>query len=215
MRRPSVLLADDHQIVLAAFTRLLESTCDVVGTVTDGQAVVKAAGELKPDLVLLDVGLPHLNGLDACLRIRQQVRRTRVIVLTMDEDPEVAAEAMRRGASGYLLKSSPPAELFDAIREVFDGRTYISPRIASEPAGVFVSRARTTGGGGLTLREREVLQLLAEGKSMKAAATLLGVTPRTIAFHKYTMMNRLGLKTGAALIQHAVAIGLVTARSST
>jgi len=209
-----VLLADDHQIVLAAFTRLLESTCDVVGTVTDGRAVVKAAGELQPDLVLLDVGLPHLNGLDACLRIRQQVRRTRVIVLTMDEDPEVAAEAMRRGASGYLLKSSPPAELFEAIREVFDGRTYVSPRIASEPAGVFVARARTTGGG-LTLREREVLQLLAEGKSMKEAAMLLGVTPRTIAFHKYTMMHRLGLTSGAALIQHAVAIKLVGARTST
>jgi DNA-binding NarL/FixJ family response regulator len=214
MRRPAVLLADDHTLVLEAFKRLLESTCEVVGAVTDGHALVKATLALKPDLVLVDVGMPRLNGLDACERIHQESPRTKVIVLTMSEDRDVAAEAMRRGASGYLLKSSPPAELFEAIGHVLRGGRYISAGVAEEPASVFVARAEKSKIGGLSLREREVLQLLAEGHSMKEAADLLGVTPRTIAFHKYTMMDRLGLKTGAELVQHAVAIGLVTGRRS-
>ena len=212
MRRPAVLLADDHTLVLEAFKRLLEPTCDVVGTVTDGHALVKATETLKPDLVLVDVGMPRLNGLDACERVLEESPRTKVIILTMSDDRDVAAEAMRRGASGYLLKSSPPAELFEAIGQVLGGQKYISAVIAEEPAGVFVARAGKSKIGGLSLREREVLQLLAEGRSMKEAADLLGVTPRTIAFHKYAMMDRLGLKTGAELVQHAVAIGLVTSR---
>ena len=133
MRRPTVLLADDHAMLLEAFKKLLESSYDVVGTVTDGQALVKAAEELKPDVILVDVAMPHLNGLDACERIRQRVPRAKVIFLTMDEDPHTAAEAIRRGASGYLLKASAASELFDAIREVLSGKIYVAPAIAKGP----------------------------------------------------------------------------------
>jgi DNA-binding NarL/FixJ family response regulator len=209
MRRPTVLLADDHTLLLDAFRKLLEGTCDVVGTVTDGHTLVKAAEELEPDVILVDVAMPHLNGLDACERIRQRVPRTKVIFLTMDEDPDTAAEAMRRGASGYLLKASAASELFEAIGQVLDGKIYVAPSIARGPVGVFVSHAERGKGSGLTLRQREVLQLLAEGKSMKEAADILEVTPRTIAFHKYSMMEHLGLKTTAELVQHAVTLGLV------
>ena len=216
MARPRVLLADDHMMLLEAFEKLLESTCDVVGTVTDGHALVKAAEELKPDLILVDVAMPKLNGLDACERIRQRMPRAKLLFLTMDDDPDTAAEAIRRGASGYLLKASAVSELFEAIREVLDGRIYVTPTIAKGPPGVFVSHAEKGKGIGLTLRQREVLQLLAEGKSMKEAADILNVTPRTIAFHKYSMMEHLGFKTTAQLIQHAVALGLVSGgRSAT
>jgi DNA-binding NarL/FixJ family response regulator len=212
MKRPTVLLADDHQVVLAAFARLLEPSCTVVGTVADGQALLTAAETLKPDLVLVDLGMPHLNGLDACSRLRERSPRTRIVVLTMNEDPDVAAEALSRGAAGYVLKSCPPGELFTAIDDVLAGRTYLTPAIACEPARVFAARVRSSRGTEITGREREVLQLLAEGKSMKEAAGILGVTARTIAFHKYTMMRRLNLRTGAQLVQHAVAIGIVSTR---
>ena len=214
MPRPTVLLADDHAMLLEAFKTLLESRYDVVGTVVDGQALVKAAGELKPDVILADVAMPHLNGLDACERIRQHVPRAKVIVLTMDEDPDTAAEAIRRGASGYLLKAAAASELFEAMEQVLSGKIYIAPAIAKGPAGVFVAQAEKGKSSGLSLRQREVLQLLAEGKSMKEAADILHITPRTIAFHKYSMMEQLGFKTGADLIQHAVALGLVTGRHS-
>ena len=168
--------------------------------------------ELKPDVILADVAMPHLNGLDACERIRQHLPRAKVIFLTMDEDPDTAAEAIRRGASGYLLKASAASELFDAIQQVLSGKIYVASAIAKGPAGVFVSHAEKGQSSGLTLRQREVLQLLAEGKSMKEAADILGITPRTIAFHKYSMMEQLGFKTGAELIQHAVSLGLVSGR---
>jgi DNA-binding NarL/FixJ family response regulator len=197
-------------MLLEAFKKLLESTYDVVGTATDGHALVKAAEELKPDVILVDVAMPHLNGLDACERIRQRMPRAKLIFLTMDEDPDTAAEAIRRGASGYLLKASAASELFEAIRQVLGGRIYVTPTIARGPSGVFVSHAEKGKGSGLTLRQREVLQLLAEGKSMKEAADILKVTPRTIAFHKYSMMEHLGFKKTAQLIQHAVALGLVS-----
>ena len=170
MPRPRILLADDHTLLLEAFKKLLESTYDVVGTATDGHALVKAAEELKPDVILVDVAMPHLNGLDACERVRQRVPRAKLVFLTMNDDPDTAAEAIRRGASGYLLKVSAPSELFEAIRHVLGGRTYVTPAIAKGPVGVFVARAEKGKGSGLTLRQREVLQLLAEGKSMKEAA---------------------------------------------
>jgi DNA-binding NarL/FixJ family response regulator len=198
--------------VLEAFRRLLEPRCDVVGSVTDGRSLIEAADLHRPDLILVDVSMPQLNGLDACERIRQRLPGARLIVLTMTEDPDTAAEAIRRGASGYLLKSSPARELFEAIEHVLGGRTYVSPAVADGPTGVFVERAHRQKTGGLSLREREVLQLLAEGRSMKDAAGMLGVTPRTIAFHKYTMMQRLGLRTGAELVQHAMVLGLVARR---
>src|SRR5262252_5796893 len=210
MTRPRVLIADDHAILLDAFRKLLEPQYDVVGTVTDGQALVKAAEALKPDVILADISMPRLNGLDAGERLRNRVPKAKLLFLTVSEDPDVAAEAIRRGAAGYLLKKSASAELFEALRAVLRGRTYVTPAIAKEPTAVFVSTAKRAGPArNLGLRQREVLQLLAEGKSMKEAADVLGVTPRTIAFHKYTMMEQLGLKSGAELVQHAVKLGLV------
>ena len=212
MSRTTILLGDDHTMLLEALTKLLEPSFDVVGTATDGQALVQAAEGLKPAVVLVDVSMPHLGGLDACERILQRTPRTKVIFLTMNEDPDIAAEAVRRGASGYVLKASAASELFEAIREALNGRIYVTPAIARGPVGVFVANAERGAGRGLTLRQREVLQLLAEGKSMKEAADILSVTPRTIAFHKYSMMEALGFKTTAELIRHAVTLGLVTER---
>jgi DNA-binding NarL/FixJ family response regulator len=210
MPRRRILLADDHAVVLDAFRTLLEPQYDVVGTVTDGQALVRAARDLAPDVILLDLMMPGLNGLDAIERIRQHLPRARIVVLTMSEDPDVASEAIRRGASGFVIKCAGASELFAAITEVLAGRTYVSEQVAAGPSGVFASGALRNTPAGLTLRQREVLQLLAEGKSMKEAAHVLDVTPRTIAFHKYSMMEQLGLRTTAELVQHAVALGLVS-----
>jgi DNA-binding NarL/FixJ family response regulator len=178
--------------------------------VTDGQALVRAARDLAPDVILVDLMMPGLNGLDAIERIRQHLPRARIVVLTMSEDPDVASEAIRRGASGFVIKCAGASELFAAITEVLAGRPYVSEQVAAGPSGVFVSGALRNTPAGLTLRQREVLQLLAEGKSMKEAAHVLDVTPRTIAFHKYSMMEQLGLRTTAELVQHAVALGLVS-----
>lgn len=212
MTRARVLIADDHTILLDAFKRLLEPEYDVVGAVTDGQALVQAAEALKPDVVLADISMPLMNGLDAAERLRVQLPDAKLVFLTVSEDLQVAAEAIRRGASGYVLKKSASAELFEALRQVLRGRTYITPAIARESALDFVLEAKRSGPvRSLSVRQREVLQLLAEGKSMKEAADILGVAPRTIAFHKYSMIEQLGLKNGAELVQYAVKLGLVAA----
>jgi DNA-binding NarL/FixJ family response regulator len=214
MNRPRILIADDHAILLDAFKKLLETDYDVVGTVTDGQALVKAAEQLKPDVILADISMPRLNGLDAGERLRERAPDAKLLYLTVNEDPDIAAEAIRRGAAGFLLKKCASAELFQAIRHVLAGQTYISPSITKLPAAVFVGEAkRRERPSGLSLRQREVLQLLAEGKSMKEAAGILGVAPRTIAFHKYAMMEQLGLKTSAELVQYAVTLGLIAGRT--
>jgi DNA-binding NarL/FixJ family response regulator len=205
-----VLLADDHAILLDAFRKLLEPTYAIVGAVTDGRALVESAHRLKPDVIVADISMPQLNGLDACEELTGQLPDTRLVFLTVNEDPDVAAEAVRRGAAGYLLKKSAASELFKALECVLAGRFYITPLVTSEPMAVFIARAQRSGGRQkLSLRQREVLQLLAEGRSMKEAADLLNLSPRTIAFHKYTMMAQLGLKTGAELVQYAVQLGLV------
>ena len=208
--RPRLLLADDHVLLLEAFKRLLESQYEIVGTVTDGHALIEAAKRLKPDVIMTDVSMPRLNGLDACEELTDRFPDTRLIFLTVNEDPDIAAEAVRRGAAGYLLKKSTASELFTALERVLDGRSYITPLISSEPMAVFIARAQRGGEKQtLSLRQREVLQLLAEGRSMKEAADVLKLSTRTIAFHKYTMMEQLGLKTGAELVRHAVRLGLV------
>lgn len=210
MKKPRILLADDHGLLLEAFSRLLSPAYDVVATVTDGRALVEATLKLQPDLVVADIGMPQLNGLDAVELLRSKLPNTRVIFLTVNEDPDMAAEAIRRGALGYLLKKSAATELFAAIREALAGRHYITPLVRHDPIKLFVSRAgHAHRKSDLTLRQREVLQLLAEGRSMKEAADILKVTPRTIAFHKYSMMAQLGFRTGAELVQHAVHLGLV------
>jgi DNA-binding NarL/FixJ family response regulator len=210
MARHRIVIADDHKLVLEAFTNLLSPVHDVVAAVGDGQSLVRATVDLAPDVVLVDITMPQLNGLDAIERVKSERPRVRVIVLTMEEDADTAADAIRRGASGYVLKSSESAELFTAIEEAMAGRVYVSETVARGPSSHFAAEAaRGARGTALTLRQREVLQLLAEGMPMKQAADRLGVTPRTIAFHKYSMMEQLGLRTTAELVQHAVTLGLV------
>lgn len=213
--RARVLLADDHSILLDAFKRLLEPAYAVVGAVTDGRALIEAARRLKPDVIVADISMPMLNGLDACERLTTELPDTRVVFLTVNEDPDIAAEAMRRGAAGYLLKKVVAAELFAALERVMEGRFYVTPLVSREPIAQFIARAREGGPSHkLSLRQREVLQLLAEGRSMKEAADALKLSPRTIAFHKYAMMDQLGFKTSAELVQFAVKLGLVGSGSA-
>ena len=209
MNRTRVLLADDHVILLEALKKLIEPTCIVVGTAQDGRTLVAMAEKLRPDVVIADINMPNLNGLEACERLIKKLPGTKVIFLTVNEDAESAEEAVRRGASGYLLKKAAATELFKALQNVMAGRVYITPLVSREPIGIFVSRAKShTHQEPLTLRQREVLQLLAEGKSMKEAANVLNVTPRTIAFHKYSMMEHLGITRNSELVRYATQSGL-------
>jgi DNA-binding NarL/FixJ family response regulator len=205
MMHRRLLLADDHTLVIEAFKKLLEPDYTVVGAVSDGRALLAAAAELKPDVIVLDVAMPLLNGLDAARQLKKTMPLVKLVFLTMNEDPNVANEAFRAGASGYLLKTSAASELSTAINEVLCGRSYVTPAITE---GILESFIRQPGDDRdvpqLSLRQREVLQLLAEGHSMKQAAKVLNVTPRTVAFHKYRMMEQLSLKNSAALIRYAV-----------
>jgi len=204
MGKPRVLLADDHALILGAFEKLLAGECDIVGQVGDGRALVAAVETLNPDVVVLDISMPLLNGLEAGRQIKQKSRHVKLVYLTMNEDPDLAAEAFRAGASGYLLKSSAASELTTAIREVTQGRSYITPLVAEGLVEALQHVAEQKPGEDLTPRQREVLQLLAEGHSMKEVAALLNLTPRTVAFHKYQMMEQLKVKSTAELIQYAV-----------
>src|SRR4249919_2261611 len=204
MKGPRVLLADDHALLLGAFDKLLAEECEVVGQVLDGRALVTAAEQLKPDVIVLDVSMPLLNGLDAGRQIKQKLRQVKLIYLTMNEDADIAAEAFRLGASGYLLKRSAASELLTAIREVMQGRSYITPLVTEDLVGALLNVDQRSASHTLTPRQREVLQLLAEGRSMKEVAAVLNVTPRTVAFHKYRMMEQLKVKSTAELVQYAV-----------
>ncbi len=207
---PRVLLADDHTMLLDAFERLLAPECEIVGKVADGRALLTAARQLAPDVIVLDVSMPLLNGLDAGRLIKQSQPDVKLVYLTMNEDPEVAAEAFRGGASAFLLKRSAASELLTAIREAMNRRSYVTPLVTQGLVGTFLHPApEDTRRHELTPRQREVLQLLAEGQSMKEAAAILNVTPRTIAFHKYQMMAQLKIKTTAELIKFAIAQHLV------
>jgi DNA-binding NarL/FixJ family response regulator len=210
MNRPKVLLADDHVLLAQALEHLLQAEFDVVGTVPDGRALLKAAGELSPDVVVVDIGMPLLNGLDAGEQLKALHPGIKVIFLTQNREPRFAVEAFRRQASGYLLKDSAASELTTAIREALRGNTYVSPSIAKgmvdEVAGPDASHITRRE---LSAREREVLQLLAEGKSMKEVAAVLDISPRTVEFHKYRIMELLRVKTNAELVQQAIKLGLI------
>ena len=198
---PRVLLADDHVLLLGAFEKLLADECTIVGRVSDGRALVEAAERLKPDVIVLDISMPLLNGLEAARQIKQKLRDVKLVFLTMDEDAFIAAEAFRAGASAYLLKRSEVSELAAAIRAVMQGRSYVTPLVAD---GLVQALMKDPVPDQLTPRQREVLQLLAEGRSMKQVGSVLNLTPRTIAFHKYQMMKQLKVKTTAELVQYAV-----------
>ncbi len=208
--KPRVLLADDHRLLVEAFAKLLESECEIVGQVGDGLALLEAAPKLKPDVVVLDVAMPLLNGLDAGRKLKERMPDVRLIFVTMNEDPDLAVQAFRIGASGYLLKRSAGSELLLAIREVMERRHYVTPFVTKDLVGSFINSLDQAGTRrSLTPRQREVLQLLAEGRSMKEAATILNVSVRTIAFHRYRMMEQLDIKTTAELVQFAVKEHLV------
>jgi DNA-binding NarL/FixJ family response regulator len=212
MKRPRVILADDHVLLLDAIKNLLGAEFEVVGTFTDGRTLLNGAADLKPDVVVLDIGMPHMNGLNAGQRLKQAMPNLKLIYLTANLDADMAAEAFRIGASGYIVKNSAASELIMAIHLVLRGRCYISPLITRDmPASFSYNVARNKSPNHLTLRQKEVLQLLAEGRSMKEVAYILKVTPRTIAFHKYSMMEHLQLRSSAELIQFAVRNSLVQA----
>jgi DNA-binding NarL/FixJ family response regulator len=209
MPGPRVLLADDHNLLLGAFEKLLAPECEIVGTASDGRTLVVEAQRLKPDVVVLDIAMPLLNGLDAGRQIKQLRKEVKLVFVTMNEDSDLAAEAFRAGASAYLLKRSAASELLVAIREVMKGRSYVTPLITEGLVGSFMDAINRKPSHDLTPRQREVLQLLAEGHSMKQVAALLNVTPRTVAFHKYRMMEQLNIRSSAELIQFAVSHHIV------
>jgi DNA-binding NarL/FixJ family response regulator len=204
MPRPRVLLADDHRLVVEACVTLLEPECEVVGIVTDGRALLPKAIALRPDVIVLDIGMPLLNGLDAGRQLKQTMPGVRLIFLTMNEDPDLAKEALALGASGFLLKTSAARELPEAIRTAMRGDTYVTSRASKRMIESFIEGGDRSSGGELTSRQREVLQLLAEGFTMKEAAGVLNVTARTVAFHKYRVMQQFRLKSNAELIQFAI-----------
>jgi DNA-binding NarL/FixJ family response regulator len=204
MGKPRVILADDHTLLLEAFEKLLAPECDVVAKVADGRALVAAVQEYHPDVVVLDLSMPLLNGLEAARQIKAFDKSVRLVFVTMNEDPDLAAEAFRSGGSAYLLKRSASSELLTAIREAMKHRSYVTPLVTEGMLGSLMHASSEAPSRQLTPRQREVLQLLAEGKSMKEVASILNVTARTVAFHKYRMMEQLNIKTNAELIQYAI-----------
>jgi len=205
MFRTKVVLADDHVLMLDALKQMLEPEFEVVGTFNNGLALVEGAAKLKPNVIVLDICMPTMNGLNAGQRLKQMMPNVKLIYMTMNQDHDVAAEAFRLGATGYLLKNSAAAELVKAIRLVARGGSYITDLMTKDLIGSamqhFKNLKRPTS---LTPRQKEVLQLLSEGRSMKEAAFILHVSPRTVAFHKYTMMEHLHIKSSAELIQYAM-----------
>jgi len=209
--RPRVLLADDHRMVAEGLKGLLAPEVELVGMVEDGLALLEAAKRLRPDVIVADISMPHLNGIEALARLKQEDERVRVVFLTMHEDVAYARRALDAGASGYVLKHSAPAELIAAIRAALDGKTYVSPALAGE---VLRSMQRDPDQApdpvaSLTRRQREILQLLAKGRSAKEIGAALEISARTVEFHKYQMMERLGLHTGAELVHFAIKHGIV------
>jgi DNA-binding NarL/FixJ family response regulator len=206
--RARVLLADDHPVVAEGIRSMLENDFDVVGIASDGRALLEAARAVRPDVILTDISMPNLNGLEAIRNLRATEKRVKVVVLTMHADAHLAAKAFQAGASGYLLKTSTAEELVGAVREVLDGGVYLTPSIPRDLYDV-LREGKTEADDALTPRQREVLQLVAEGRTMKEVAGILGISTRTAESHKYEMMRVLGVQTTAELVQHAVKTGLV------
>jgi DNA-binding NarL/FixJ family response regulator len=204
--RSRILIADDHTLVADLCRKLLEMEFHVIGSVRDGRALVQTAVDLRPDVIVLDIAMPILNGLDAGQQVKEILPAVKLVFLTMNPDPEVAAEAFRRGASGYLLKTSAAEEMVLAVRKVLRGMSYISPLLSRETVDYLrrQSKIPVEEEERLTFRQREVLQLLAEGKVMKEVGGILNMTTRTVAFHKYRIMDVLGARSSADLVRYAI-----------
>jgi DNA-binding NarL/FixJ family response regulator len=211
MAKPRVVIADDHQLLLDGIQKILEPEFDVVETVRDGRAAVDAFDRLRPDVLLLDVGLPLLNGIEAARQVKRMAPAARILFVTVHPDRVYVEEALRAGGSGYVLKQATARELVDAIRTVLQGRVYVSPGVASGGAAKAAQNSTSLWSGHLTPRQREVLQLVAEGKSMKGIAAILGISVRTVEFHKNGIMQQLGFRSTAELtryaLDHGIAIG--------
>ncbi len=209
--RSRILIADDHTLVADLCRTLLEKEFHVVGSVRDGRALIESAIDLRPDVIIVDIAMPILNGLDAGQKVKEILPAVKLVFLTMNPDPEIAAEAFRRGASGYLLKTSAADEMVLAVRRVLRGMSYISLPLSKETVDYLrrQSKMPVEEEERLTLRQREVLQLLVEGKVMKEVAGILNMTTRTVAFHKYRIMDVLGARSSADLVRYAIRNHLV------
>jgi len=212
MKKPRVLLADDHKIVIEGLKSLLRDEFEIVGSVEDGRALVEQASTLYPDVIVADISMPQLNGIEAARQIKKIDKNIKIVFLTMHQDATYAANAFEAGASGFVLKHSASSELIRAIREAIKGRTYVTPLIA----GDLIYTYQEAGSPEKNLfkkispRQREVLQLLAEGKSAKEIASILNISTRTVEFHKYRMMEQLNIKTSAELVRYAIKHGIIT-----
>jgi len=211
--RSRILIADDHTLVAELCKKLLQAEFDVVGTACDGRALVRMATDLKPDVIVVDVAMPLLNGLDAGQQIKERLPAVKLVFLTMNPDPEVAAEAFRRGASGYLLKTCAADEMVIAVRKVLRGMSYMSPSLSKDSIRFLRNQSKVLveEQERLTERQREVLQLLAEGKVMKEVGGILNMTTRTVAFHKYRIMEVIGARSNAELVRYAVRNHMIAA----
>ena len=212
MKKPRVLLADDHKIVIEGLKNLLRDEFEIVGSVEDGRALVEQASTLYPDVIVADISMPQLNGIEAARQIKKIDKNIKIVFLTMHQDATYAANAFEAGASGFVLKHSASSELIRAIREAIKGRTYVTPLIA----GDLIHNYQEGGSPEKNLfkkmspRQREVLQLLAEGKSAKKIASILNISTRTVEFHKYKMMEQLNIKTSTELLQYAIKHGIIS-----
>ena len=203
--RPRVLLADDHQMLVDALKGILEPRCEVVGMVSDGRELLKAAPKLQPDIIVLDIAMPQLNGLDAARHLKPTMPKVKFVFMTMNEDPDLIGEAFRAGASAFLLKQAAAFELMEAVEKVLKGGTYVTPSAAEGQAKISLREPKARQHvAEPTPRQREVIQLLAEGRSMKEVASILQITKRTVAAHKYAVMDLLQLKTNSDLVQYAI-----------
>ena len=211
MKRWKVLIADDHSMVIDGLRSLLEPEFEVVGAVNDGRAVLPEVRKLHPDVVVIDISMPLLNGLDCTRQLHDTGCTAKILILTMHPDATLAQEALAAGASGYLLKSSPGSELKGALRDVLRGRTYLSPGVTRDAVEIMgrVTSIHEDVWARLTPRQREVLQLLAEGKSHKEVADILNISVKTAEYHKYAILDKLGLKTNAELVKYAVRHGII------
>jgi DNA-binding NarL/FixJ family response regulator len=206
--RPRVLLADDHSVISGALRALLSDRCEIIGIVADGRALVTQAVELKPDLIVADIGMPLQNGLDAAEQIRKALPQVRFVFLTMMDNPNIAAAALRLAPVGYVLKHSAASELLTAIDDVMNGKSFVTARLKPENWAVQEERAAQVSKE-LTPRQRDVLQLLAEGRQMKEIADILRVSEKTVEFHKYQIMKSCALRTNAELVLFAARNGLI------
>jgi DNA-binding NarL/FixJ family response regulator len=212
--KPRILIADDHRMLADAFERILAPDYEIVGTVADGRELVEVAPALAPDAIVLDVSMPRLNGLDAARQLKQLVPNAALVIITMHSDPKVAADAREAGVLGFVTKSAAASELRTALAAALEGRPYLTPLVPADRVEALLKRAKSRGRSRLTPRQRQVLQLLAEGMSMKQIGYELDLSTRTIQHHKYKIMEEQGIDSNAGLLQLAIEEHLIDAPPS-